>query len=307
MDADGTWSIGELAGRAGVTVKTVRYYSDRGLLPEAGRSGGGHRRYSPGALARLREIRSLRALGLGVPEVARALEDDGRLADVVAGELRGVARERAALAWREASLRLLAECDGAERTELLPLLGASALPPDTDAVVRFWRRSLPVRLPAPLVARVLDEVVPVPPDEPSPGQVRAFALLRALVSDPRPERAPAPPLRGERYRPAVLYEGLAEAYELAGAEVRAGRPPGGRGVLDCFADAYARALGETDSPAFRGRLAGLLGREETTVMARYWKLAVPLLPPDRPPLGLLHHHLTETLTRTLPESGATGG
>ncbi|MFD4370506.1 MerR family transcriptional regulator [Streptomyces sp. NPDC058486] len=295
-DADGTWSIGELAGRAGVTVKTVRYYSDRGLLPEAGRSGGGHRRYGSGALVRLREIRSLRALGLGVPEVARALEDEGRLADVVAGELRGVARERAALAWREASLRLLSECDPAERAELLPLLGASALPPEPDAVVRFWRRSLPVRLPAPLVARVLDEVVPVPPDDPSPNQVRAFARLRALVCDPRPGRAPGPPLRGERYRPAVLYEGLEEAYGLAAAEVRAGRPPGGRGVLDCFAGAYAHALGERDSPAFRRRLVELLGREDTTVMARYWKLVPALLPPDRPALGLLHHHLTEALT-----------
>ncbi|GAA3088990.1 MerR family transcriptional regulator [Streptomyces roseofulvus] len=294
-DTDGTWSIGELAGRAGVTVKTVRYYSDRGLLPEDGRSGGGHRRYGPGALARLREIRSLRALGLGVPEVARALEDEGRLADVVAGELRGVARERAALAWREASLRLLAECDGAERAELLPLLGAAALPPDTDAVVRFWRRSLPVRLPAPLVARVLDEVVPVPPDEPTPGEVRAFALLRALVSDPRPERAPAPPLRGERYRPAVLYEGLAEAYDLAAAEVRAGREPGGAEALDCFAGAYALALGEVDSAGFRRRLVERLGREDTGVMARYWKLVAPLGPADRPALGLLHHHLTVAL------------
>ncbi|MFD8014648.1 MerR family transcriptional regulator [Streptomyces sp. NPDC058955] len=295
-DADGTWSIGELAGRAGVTVKTVRYYSDRGLLPEAGRSGGGHRRYGPGALVRLREIRSLRALGLGVPEVARALEDEGRLADVVAGELRGVARERAALAWREASLRLLAECDGAERAELLPLLGAAALPPATDAVVRFWRRSLPVRLPAPLVARVLDEVVPVPPDEPSPAEVRAHALLRALVSDPRPERAPAPPLRGERYRPAVLYEGLAEAYELAAAEVRAGRAPGGAEAVDCFAGAYALALGEADSAVFRRRLVELLGREDTGVMARYWKLVAPLQPADRPALGLLHHHLAVALS-----------
>ncbi|WP_282694470.1 MerR family transcriptional regulator [Streptomyces sp. CC208A] len=294
--ADGTWSIGELAGRAEVTVKTVRYYSDRGLLPEAGRSGGGHRRYGPGALVRLREIRSLRALGLGVPEVARALDGDDPLEAVLAAELRGVARERAALAWREASLRLLSECGGAERAELLPLLGASALPPDPDAVVRFWRRALPVRLPGPLVARVLDAVVPGVPNEPSPGQVRAFARLHALVRDPRPGRVPSPPLRGERYRPAVLYEGLAEAYDLAGAEVRAGRPPGGRGVLDCFAGAYALALGEPDSPAFRGRLVELLAREDTEVMVRYWKLAAPLLPPDRPPLGLLHHHLTEALT-----------
>ncbi|MER7399775.1 MerR family transcriptional regulator, partial [Streptomyces sp. NPDC000151] len=51
------WSIGELAEQAGVTVKTVRFYSDRGLLPEAARSAGGHRRYGPEALDRLRLIR----------------------------------------------------------------------------------------------------------------------------------------------------------------------------------------------------------------------------------------------------------
>ncbi|MEU3173729.1 MerR family transcriptional regulator, partial [Streptomyces sp. NPDC007000] len=70
------WSIGEFAERAGATVKSVRFYSDRGLLPEAFRSGGGHRRYGPEALERLRLIRSLRALDLSLPEVRRVLEDE---------------------------------------------------------------------------------------------------------------------------------------------------------------------------------------------------------------------------------------
>ncbi|UXI82415.1 MerR family transcriptional regulator, partial [Streptomyces vinaceusdrappus] len=73
---DGLCGIGELAERAGVTVKTVRFYSDRGLLPEAARSAGGHRRYGSDALGRLRLIRSLRALGLSVPQVRRVLLPD---------------------------------------------------------------------------------------------------------------------------------------------------------------------------------------------------------------------------------------
>ncbi|WSI28322.1 MerR family DNA-binding transcriptional regulator [Streptomyces sp. NBC_01343] len=32
-----TWTIGELAAGTGVPVKTLRYYSDSGLLPVAGR------------------------------------------------------------------------------------------------------------------------------------------------------------------------------------------------------------------------------------------------------------------------------
>ncbi|MEU3957985.1 MerR family DNA-binding transcriptional regulator, partial [Streptomyces achromogenes] len=58
MSPDGTLSIGDLAARARTTVKTIRFYSDQGLLPEAARSSGGHRRYGPDALARLRTIRS---------------------------------------------------------------------------------------------------------------------------------------------------------------------------------------------------------------------------------------------------------
>ncbi|MFE3288559.1 MerR family transcriptional regulator, partial [Streptomyces sp. NPDC059233] len=57
-----TWSIGELAAGTGLSVKTLRYYSDSGLLPVAVRSAGGHRRYGPEAWERIRLIRRLRAL-----------------------------------------------------------------------------------------------------------------------------------------------------------------------------------------------------------------------------------------------------
>ncbi|MFJ6564672.1 MerR family transcriptional regulator, partial [Streptomyces sp. NPDC091412] len=46
-----------------------------GQRPEAGvRSSGGHRRYAPEALARLRTIRSLRSLGVPVSEIRRVLD-----------------------------------------------------------------------------------------------------------------------------------------------------------------------------------------------------------------------------------------
>ncbi|NUS13478.1 MAG: MerR family transcriptional regulator, partial [Streptomyces sp.] len=159
MPPDQLWSIGELAGRAGVTVKTVRFYSDRGLLPEAYRSTGGHRRYGPDALDRLGAIRSLRALGLGVPDIARVLREDepgsggllgavpagGALEDAVAGRLREVGSRLVALRWQETALRLLHDCGPEQRAERLRLLGAvcaTAAPPSTAAMARFWRRWL---------------------------------------------------------------------------------------------------------------------------------------------------------------------
>ncbi|MFC9595232.1 MerR family transcriptional regulator [Streptomyces sp. NPDC056944] len=301
MSSDGLWSIGELAARAGVTVKTVRFYSDRGLLPEAGRSSGGHRRYGAEAVDRLRFIRSLRSLDLPVPEVERVLEDDGAggvLEEAVAERLRDVGSQLVALRWKEASLRLLRDCAAGERTERLRLLGALPAPPDTDALARFWRRALPARLPRPVVSMVLDAVVPRPPEEPDPEQVLAFARLHALVTDPRlerPEFRPGPPLPDGEYRPVVLYEGLAEAYGLASAEVLSGRAPQDGGALDCFVAAYAHARGEADTPAFRRRLIGLLALDDSPVLPRYWKLAAGLFAPDEPVLGMLHHHLSVAL------------
>ncbi|WP_328940836.1 MerR family transcriptional regulator [Streptomyces sp. NBC_00250] len=298
MVSDGLWSIGELAERAGATVKTVRYYSDRGLLPEAGRSSGGHRRYGPGALDRLRLIRSLRALGLPVPEVERVLARDEALEEVVSGQLRDLGTRLAALRWREASLRLLQDCAAGERSERLRLIGAVSVPPDTAALVRFWRRILPVRLPGRVVSMVLDSVVPGVPEEPSPAQVLDFARLHALVSDPlvdRPESRPAPPLPDGEYRPTVLYEGLAEAYTLASAELRGGRDLRDGGALDCFVAAYAHARGEGDSPDFRRSLLPLLARSDGPLITRYWKFAAGLFAPGEPVLGALHHRLSVAL------------
>src|SRR2546430_11048257 len=42
-------SIGELARLSGVPVKTIRYYSDIGLLPADGRTSGGYPPYGRGA------------------------------------------------------------------------------------------------------------------------------------------------------------------------------------------------------------------------------------------------------------------
>ncbi|WUJ69161.1 MerR family transcriptional regulator [Kribbella soli] len=76
-------SIGAVARLAGVSVKTVRYYSDLGLLPSR-RTTAGHRRYDETAVARLELIRTLRALGLDLETVRTVLDRERTLADVLA-------------------------------------------------------------------------------------------------------------------------------------------------------------------------------------------------------------------------------
>ena len=61
--------IGVLAGRSGLSVKTLRYYEDLGLLPAIARSEGGYRLFAEESLRRLEFIRRLKALGLSLEEI----------------------------------------------------------------------------------------------------------------------------------------------------------------------------------------------------------------------------------------------
>ena len=65
--------IGELAERAGVTAKTVRYYESIGLLPSPERSASGYRAYVEADVARLQFVGKAKLLGLSLGEVGDIL------------------------------------------------------------------------------------------------------------------------------------------------------------------------------------------------------------------------------------------
>jgi MerR family transcriptional regulator, thiopeptide resistance regulator len=66
--------VGELARRAGVTVRALHHYDSIGLLRPSGRSEGGYRLYSCEDVARLHGIQTLRQLGVPLAEIARLLD-----------------------------------------------------------------------------------------------------------------------------------------------------------------------------------------------------------------------------------------
>ncbi|MFI0544933.1 MerR family transcriptional regulator [Streptomyces sp. WSLK1-3] len=65
--------IDELAGRAGTTTRTLRYYEARGLL-QARRDEKGHRTYDEGDVRLLRQIRMLQDFGFGLEETRPFVE-----------------------------------------------------------------------------------------------------------------------------------------------------------------------------------------------------------------------------------------
>ena len=71
-----SFTISQLAHRAGVHVETVRYYARRGLLREPPRTPAGYRQYASADLWRLQFIARAKRLGFTLAEVAGIVGDD---------------------------------------------------------------------------------------------------------------------------------------------------------------------------------------------------------------------------------------
>jgi DNA-binding transcriptional MerR regulator len=129
-------TISQLASYAGVTVRAVRHYHVKGLLPEPARDRSGYRRYDAGAVVELIRIRTLAEAGVPLSRVRELL---------TAGE------EEFAAAVQDVDRRLRAEIRERQRhRERIARLAAGdslALPPEAVAYLRRMRElGFPERL-----------------------------------------------------------------------------------------------------------------------------------------------------------------
>lgn len=66
--------IGEIARRAGVPAKTIRFWENQGLLPRPARTSAGYRDYDPAIADRLAFIRHAQAAGLTLQQIGQVLD-----------------------------------------------------------------------------------------------------------------------------------------------------------------------------------------------------------------------------------------
>ncbi|MEU6968762.1 MerR family transcriptional regulator [Kitasatospora aureofaciens] len=261
-------TIGELARRTGLTVKTVRFYSDQGIVSPADRNPAGHRRYGADAVARLDLVRTLRELGLGLPEVRQVLERERGLPEVAAAHAAALDVRIRVLRLRQAVLRTVA-ARGATAEELTLVHRLARLTQDERgrligeflAEVFGAGASRDGRFGG--VARSL---TPELPEEASAEQVEAWVelallaedagfreLLRGLAAEEAAEAAAVGAGAVPRPGLAVLVR------ELAGPAVAGGVAPDAAEaarVGDLLLERYARLVGAdgVDGPVLRARL-----------------------------------------------------
>ncbi|MEV6503991.1 MerR family transcriptional regulator [Streptomyces prunicolor] len=185
MDGDTLHSIGELARRTGLTVKTIRFYSDRGIVAATDRSPAGHRLYGIDAVARLDLVRTLRELGVDLSTIRKVVDRELSLPEVAAAHAEALAVQIRVLRIRRAVLMAVAERGSTpEETELMHRLAQLSEDERRYLIGEFLDAVFGGLDAAPAFAGARRSMTPELPDNPEAEQVQAWVELAELSLDP---------------------------------------------------------------------------------------------------------------------------
>lgn len=88
--------VGELASRAGLTVRTLHHYDSVGLLQPSARSEAGYRLYDRNDIARLHQVQALRRFGMSLADIAAFLDSpDASLTAVIGRQIAALDQQMA--------------------------------------------------------------------------------------------------------------------------------------------------------------------------------------------------------------------
>src|SRR5688500_5019535 len=177
--------IGELARRTRLSVKTVRYYSDLGLVPEADRTPSGYRRYDGTAVARLGLVRTLRDLGLDLATIGKVLARETELPRVITAHADALGAQIRLLRVQHAALRALARrATTPEGIERVSRLAQATADERRRLITEFLDSIFDGVNVSPGFEAGLRAGVPELPAGPADEQLDAWLELAELVRDP---------------------------------------------------------------------------------------------------------------------------
>jgi DNA-binding transcriptional MerR regulator len=276
------FTIGQLARRTGVPARTIRFWSDAGLVPPAARSGSGYRLYDADAAARLELVQALRELGLGLDVVQAVLSRARTVAEVAAAHVAVLDAQIRTLRLRRAVLSTVARHGHTIEETLimhkLAKLSAQERQQIIDDFVDGVFAGTDPDAPAMGIARGMRQLPADLPDDPAPDQVNAWVELAELVADEDFR---------QRARSMVLAASQAPHANQAQAETASQAQPDDQAVAEHVGQAAAQGIapGSPEGKAVLDRIvppdtsaaqrARFLEQVETFTDARverYWQL-----------------------------------
>ncbi|MGW0593398.1 MerR family transcriptional regulator [Streptosporangium sp. NPDC002607] len=185
MNGDTLYSIGDLARRTGLTVKAIRFYSDRGIVPPTDRNPAGHRLYGIDAVARLDLVRTLRDLGLNLPTVRKVVHREISLPEVAAAHAEALAAQIRVLRLRRAVLTAVAKRGSTpEEMDLMHQLAKLSEDERRRLIGDFLDTAFGGLDANAGFVGIMRSMTPELPDNPEAEQVEAWVELAELSQDP---------------------------------------------------------------------------------------------------------------------------
>jgi DNA-binding transcriptional MerR regulator len=186
-------TIGQLSELTGVSVRTIRFYSDTrvggaALIEPVARSTAGYRLYDVEAAVRLDLVRTLRDLDIDLPTIARVLAREVTVAEVARAHADALEATLRVIRLRQAVLRAVAarDCDWTEMELMHRLARLDAaerqriLDGYLDQVFGGLDQEAAGRG---AFERMMREAFPDLPEEPTAEQVEAWVELVSLIQD----------------------------------------------------------------------------------------------------------------------------
>jgi DNA-binding transcriptional MerR regulator len=255
------FSIGDLARRTGLPVRTIRFYSEVGVVAESARTPAGYRRYDHEAVTRLDLVRTLRELGLPLETIRSLLAAQTSLTQVAAAHVEKLDLQIRTLRLRRAVLRAVAKTETtAHEAVLMHKLVVMSEPERQRLIDVFLDEAFGGLDANPELVALLENMRPELPDDPDPEQVGAWVELAELVQDPdfrasvrrmaqfqAAERAGGDHTGLHHELTVKVIEHVQSALD---ADVAPDSPAASR-VVDDLITAYARTFHQTDTAAYR--------------------------------------------------------
>ncbi|GAB0107199.1 MerR family transcriptional regulator [Nocardia sp. JMUB6875] len=310
MDDETLYTIGALAERTGLTVKTIRFYSDKGIVPPTMLSPGGYRLYDLEAVARFELVRTLRELGMDLATVRRVLSRETSLTEVAAAHAEAVDVQIRVLRLRRAVLRAVAKREASETemgfmNKLVQLSEA-----ERDRIIHdFIDNTFGAFDGNPAVVELLRTTMPELPDDPTPEQVGAWMDLVELVQDNDFRTAIRRMAEYQAKERAAgddtgLHHDLTEAVRdqvgRALAEDITPGSPEAAAIIDGLTARYSNTFGKPDDRALREWILERLEIANDRRVERYWQLVATINGwPALPDLGTTFDWFAAALSNNL--------